>query len=152
MRRKDRKITSKNDIESILNRALVARVAVSEDNKPYVIPMNFGYQDDCLYLHSAQEGKKIEILRENNNVCFEVDYGHELLVADIPCNWVMKYYSVIGFGKAFFIDDLAEKRAALDIIMHKYAHESSFEYPLPNLKNTCVIKVKITAITGKESR
>jgi len=71
--------------------------------------MKFGFKDNCLYLHSAQEGQKIDILNKNNHICFEIDIKTEILTSDIACNWGMKYYSVIGFGRAHFIDNKKEK-------------------------------------------
>ncbi len=73
MRRKDKEITDKRGIEEILRKALVCRVAMCNGESPYCVPMNFCYMNGSLYLHSAKEGKKLEILRRNNRVCFEVD-------------------------------------------------------------------------------
>jgi hypothetical protein len=64
MRRSDKKIKHKRIIEWILKEAQVCRIAVCNDNKPYIVPMNFAYNDNCLYLHSACEGMKIDILRK----------------------------------------------------------------------------------------
>jgi nitroimidazol reductase NimA-like FMN-containing flavoprotein (pyridoxamine 5'-phosphate oxidase superfamily) len=115
--------------------------------------MNFGFKDNCLYLHSAVEGRKIDILKENNNICFEVDIENEIIESEIACNWGMKYYSVIGSGKAYFIEDTEEKEKVLDIIMQKYSANDakSFEYSPSALANTTVINVKLTEITGKKS-
>ena len=62
----------------------------------------------------------------------------------------MKYRSVIGFGKASFVDDLEEKKKGLDAIMEHYAGRS-FDYPEPALKETTIIKVEIESMTGKQS-
>jgi nitroimidazol reductase NimA-like FMN-containing flavoprotein (pyridoxamine 5'-phosphate oxidase superfamily) len=129
MRKKDKEIKDKELMESILKRAIICRMGLSENNEPYIVPLNFGYKDNFLYFHSAKEGRKIDMIRKNNNICFEIDIDTKLLDAEKPCKWSMQYYSVIGFGKAFLVEDLEEKRAALDIIMEHYAGESSFEYP-----------------------
>ena len=71
MRRKDKEIKDKEVIESIIKRATVCRIALSENNVPYIVPLSFGYKDNCLYFHSAPEGRKIDIIKQNNNVCFE---------------------------------------------------------------------------------
>ena len=132
----DKEIKDKKAIESIIQRAIVCRVAFSENDVPYVVPVNFGYEDDCLYFHSAPEGKKIEMIKQNNNVCFELDIDHEVVKSESPCNWGMKYRSVIGFGRAFFVDDLEEKRRSLGIIVEHYSGNSS-EYP-EDMINTVV--------------
>ena len=86
-----------------------AEYALCDNNNPYIVPMNFGFKDNNLYLHSAHEGRKIDIIKRNNSICFEVDMETEILTSDIACNWEMKYYSIIGFGKAHFIEDEKEK-------------------------------------------
>ena len=150
MRRKDKEIKDKDVIESIIKRATVCRIGLSENNVPYIVPLVFGYKNDCLYFHSAPEGKKIDIIKQNNNVCFELDVDCELVKSEDPCNWDMKYYSVIGFGKAFFVDDLEGKRKALNIIMEHYS-SNSHEYPVNEINKVTIIKVKIDSMTGKKS-
>ncbi|MEA1964472.1 MAG: pyridoxamine 5'-phosphate oxidase family protein [Candidatus Aerophobetes bacterium] len=151
MRRKGKEIKDKNAIESIIKRATVCRIALSENNVPYIVPLSFGYKDNCLYFHSAKEGKKIDIIKKNNNLCFEFDIENELVKAEDACNWDMKYYSVIGCGKAFLVEDFEEKREALDIIMEHYSGKSSFEYPEKTVSNVAIIKVKIESMSGKKS-
>ncbi len=151
MRRKDKEIKDINVIESILNKSNVCRIALSENNSPYIIPVCFGYKDNCLYFHSANEGKKIDIIMKNNNICFEFDDYSGLLISENPCEWDMKYYSVIGFGKASFIHDFDEKIKALNIIIEHYS-ESSYEFQKKIIDAVTIIKVEIENITGKRSR
>ena len=150
MRRKDKAIVELAEIEEIVRRSLVCRLGLTEENRPYIVPLSFGFKDSTLYFHSAPEGKKIEILRKNSSVCFEFDLDHEVLVDEKACKWGMKYRSVIGFGKASFVEDLEEKRKGLDVIMQHYSGRS-FQYPEPAVENTVVIKVEIESMTGKES-
>jgi nitroimidazol reductase NimA-like FMN-containing flavoprotein (pyridoxamine 5'-phosphate oxidase superfamily) len=150
MRRSDKEISDAGVIEGILKAATVCRLALCESNQPYVVPLCFGYQDNALYIHSAGQGKKLNILRKNNNVCFEVDIDHELKEADQACGWGMKFKSVIGFGKAVLVEDIESKRKALDIIMHQYS-ESTFEYPQDAITDITIIKVEIESMTGKQS-
>jgi nitroimidazol reductase NimA-like FMN-containing flavoprotein (pyridoxamine 5'-phosphate oxidase superfamily) len=153
MRRSDKEIKDKYIIEHVLKEAQICRIALCDYDQPYIIPMNFGYKDNNLYLHSALEGHKIDILNKNNNVCLEVDIKAEIVSSDNACDWGMKYYSVIGSGKAHFLEDINEKKKALDIIMQKYSgnNAKSFEYSKSALDKIVVIKVKITEITGKKS-
>ena len=151
MRKKDKEIKDKNTIESIIKRATVCRIGLSENNVPYIVPLNFGYENNCLYFHSAKEGKKIDMIRKNNSVCFEIDMDNELVEAENACGWGMKYYSIIGFGKAFLVDDFDEKRKALDIIMEHYSGKSSFEYSEEAVINAAIIKVEMESMTGKKS-
>ena len=151
MRRRDKEITDITEIESIIKRAKVCRIGLSENNFPYVMPLNFGYKDKCLYFHSAKKGKKIEILKQNNNVCFEMDIDHKLKESDSPCDYGMKYSSVIGYGQAFFIEDIEGKREALNILMKHYSDKHSFNFNERMIKRLVIIKVEINQMTGKKS-
>lgn len=150
MRRKDKEINNASAIRDIIRNALICRLALSDDNRPYVVPLCFGYRDNILYFHSSPEGRKIEILEKNSNVCFEFDIDHEVVQEEKACKWSMNYRSVIGFGKASFVDDLEEKKKGLDAIMEHYSGRS-FDYPEPALKETTIIKVEIESMTGKQS-
>ena len=150
MRRKDKEITDTAFLEEILSKAMVCRLGLCEGNQPYVVPLCFGYKDNALYFHCAEQGKKLDILRKNGNVCFEVDIDQQVLKADQPCNWGIKYKSVIGFGKAVFIKDAELKAKALDIIMQQFS-KGTFEISEEAIKNTAVVKIKIESMTGKKS-
>jgi uncharacterized protein len=153
MRRKDREIEDRAELESIIDAATVCRLAMSEDDRPYNVPLCFGYKDGNLYFHSAEEGKKLDVLRVNNCVCFEMDIDHELVRADYPCESEMKYRSVIGFGQASFVNGIEEKRMAQDIITCHYSEENAegaYVYPEQKLARTVIIKVKIDSLTGKK--
>ena len=78
MRRKEKEIKDRKEIISILQKAKICRIGLSENNKPYIVPMNFGYKEGCLYFHCANEGRKIGIIKKNNNVCFEIDTDHKI--------------------------------------------------------------------------
>ena len=151
MRRSDKKIKDPETIQKIFKEAEVCRIALTDDDKPYIVPMNFGYQDNTLYLHSASEGYKIDILKKNNNLCFQMDIKTEMIRSETPCNWGMKYFSLVGHGKAHLIKDILEKREALDIIMAKYSPDESFSYSDKAIKEVLVIKVNIEDVTGKKS-
>jgi uncharacterized protein len=149
MRRKDREIKSKEDIESVIRKSLVCRLGMADENGPYIVPLSFGYADGCLFFHSAKEGRKLNMLRKNNKVCFEFDMAGEMVKGDKACDWGMKFKSVIGFGNAFIVDDTLSKKAALDVIMAHYS-AGAFEYDEKKLDRTVVIKIEIESMTGKE--
>jgi nitroimidazol reductase NimA-like FMN-containing flavoprotein (pyridoxamine 5'-phosphate oxidase superfamily) len=150
MRRKEQEITNRTAIEEIIRRSPVCRLALSEDGCPYIVPLCFGYRDKALYFHTAQEGKKLRILKKNNRVCFEFDIIHELVRSEEPCKWGMKYLSVVGFGHAMLIEDLESKKRALDIIMQHYG--APCVYREEAVHRAEIIKVEIEHMTGKSSR
>lgn len=150
MRRKDKAIVELAEIEEIVRKSLVCRLALAEENQPYIVPLSFGFKNNTLYFHSSPQGKKIEMLKKNSMVCFQFDLDHEVVADEEACKWGMKYRSVIGFGKASFVEDLEKKRKGLDVIMQHYSGRS-FQYPESAIENTVVIKVEIESMTGKKS-
>ena len=150
MRRPEREIKDRKTIDEILRQATVCRLGLCEGGMPYVVPVNFGYDGDCLYFHSAPEGRKMEIIRANSRVSFEVDVDHEFVPADTACNWTVRFRSVIGFGKAGLVEDPEEKRRALDVILGHYS-DGAYEYAEEALDKVAVIRVQIENITGKQS-
>ncbi len=150
MRRKEKEIKDTAEIEQILSKAFVCRLGLCDNGRPYVVPLCFGYEDNALYFHCAAEGKKLDILRENDNVCFEVDIDCQVIKAEQACRFDFRYKSVIGFGRAQLIEDPELKRRGLDVIMQRFS-KGPFEYPQENLKKTMVVKVEIESMTGKKS-
>ena len=150
MRRSDKEITDRKAIEDIILRSKVCKLAMCEENRPYIVPLCFGFKNNTLYFHSAPKGKKIEILKKNPDVCFEFEIFTQIIKSAKACKWGMRYKSVIGFGKAGFITDDDLKRQAFDIIMNQYA-DGSFIYEDALLKSVVVINVEIQSMTGKQS-
>jgi nitroimidazol reductase NimA-like FMN-containing flavoprotein (pyridoxamine 5'-phosphate oxidase superfamily) len=152
MRRIDKEISDIHSIELILREADHCVIALSDNNSPYMVPMNFGFKDNKLYLHSSPEGRKIEILKVNNKVLFGVKIKTELVKNEKACNWGMDYMRVIGEGYAYFIENHNKKVEALNIIMSKYSDNGSntFEYTETAL-NKVSIKVEVNELKGKIS-
>jgi len=150
MRRKEKEITDLKEIEKILQESTVCRLAMVDEDKPYMVPLNFGYRDGYLFFHSAKEGRKIDVIQKNPNVCFEVDQLIKFKKAKTACDWGVEYKSVIGSGRAQLLDKLDEKIVALNVIMSHYS-DRTFDYPDEALEKTLVIKVQIERMTGKQS-
>jgi nitroimidazol reductase NimA-like FMN-containing flavoprotein (pyridoxamine 5'-phosphate oxidase superfamily) len=149
MRRKEKQITDKKQMEQILEQAQVCRLAMVDKGHPYVVPLNFGYRNGSLYFHSALEGRKINVLNVNAQVCFEVDELVKMNKAAQACDWGVSFRSVIGTGTARMLETPAEKKAGLDIIMAHYSGRS-FDYPEEMLAKTAVIQVTVHEMTGKQ--
>ena len=154
MRRQDREVKDKKEIEEIIKQCKTCHVAMVDDGMPYVVPLSYGYRflDDTtleLYLHSALEGRKLQILRKNNNVCFEISHEGEPVHAEIPCNSGYYFSSVIGNGKVVFIEDIAEKCTALSV-MFKHQSGKDVVFNANQAQNVCVYKVVSTDFTGKK--
>lgn len=150
MRKKDKEITDASAINAIIKKATVCRLGLVNGDRPYIVPLCFGYHENTLYFHGALKGLKIDLIKSNSNVCFELDIASEPISAVEACKWEMKYQSVIGFGKAALVKDPAEKATALAIIMAQYS-DRQFQFPDNKVEATGVIKVDIESMTGKQS-
>lgn len=150
MRRSDKQITDPAEIENIIRQSSICRLAFCDAGQPYLVPLSFGYRNGMLYFHSAREGKKIDMLRINDRVCFEFDLGGQVIKSGEVCNWGIAYRSVIGTGRAVFIEELAEKRQALAVIIDHYGGKNC-ELPLESVKNTVVFAVRIEEMSGKQA-
>ena len=139
-------------MEDILNKGKFCHVAMASGDEPYLITVNYGYKNDCLYFHSAPDGQKIEMIRKNPNVCFMIYSDEQLVSGENPCkDWSMKYRSVIGYGKATILKNPLEKTKGLNILMEHYSKKGPFEFSEKNLEDTTVIKINIEKISGKIS-
>jgi len=150
MRRKEKEITHNEEIEAIIKKAEICRIGLVDDAEPYIVPVCFGYEGRALYFHSAPEGRKIDLIRRNNRVCFEIDTDVEIVSAEKPCGWKAKYRSVIGVGRAVILEKNEEKRHGLSVIMRQYSENTS-GLEFETLDSASVIKIEIERITGKKS-
>ena len=156
MRRLDRQITDLNEISDILNKAKIMHMAMVENGFPYVLPLNFGYEFEngvlALYFHSANEGRKINILRGNPLVFCEIDMEGGLLgQGSNACIYGYAFSSVMGPGKVSFLESHEEKIHALDIIMKHQTGKDGFEYK-GDLANVAVCKVALESFSAKTNR
>lgn len=151
MRRKDKEITDQRMIEEMLSKAEICRIAMVENGQPYLVPVNYGYHDNAIYIHSSAKGRKIDALRQNNQVCFEMDYGHEVVKKKLACSWTAKYRSLIGFGTVDFLTGDEEKRFGLDRIMEHYGRTENNVYKEKNVKSIVILKINIEKVTMKQS-
>mgnify|MGYP001825229853 CR=1 FL=1 len=150
MRRKEKQIDDPVKIAAIFEEAQVCRLAMWDGERPYLVPLSFGFADDSLYFHSATAGRKVDVLRLHPEVCFEVETELAVEKGEKACRWGMHFKSVIGTGRAVFIEDAQEKAAALQVIVRHYA---GAEMPIEpaRLKTTLVFKVVIEEMTAKGS-
>jgi len=148
---KARSISVHNELLDVIGRCLWCHVAmVDSDGKPYVIPMNFGFKDDIIYLHGAGNGKKIDILTKNPAVCINFSTDHLLRYQNenVACSWSMKYRSVIAYGNVEFIENAEQKESALHLVMARYAKQN-FKFNPPSIREVMVMKVKAEKLEGR---
>ena len=144
--------TDKAFMESVIRQSPICFVGLADtDGTPYVLPMNFGYHEGVIYLHSAQQGRSISILERNPKVCvaFSIDNTLVYQHPDVACSYRMRSKSVIAWGKVAFVDDAEGKVEALTHIMRQYS-DKTFRYSDPAIRNVKIWKVAVEEITCKE--
>lgn len=152
MRRKDREITDDNKIVEIIDKCKVMRMAMSVNDEPYIVPVNFGYSHDEnnfeFYFHCAKEGRKLDMIKENSKVALEMDCNHELVTADVACGYGYKYASVIVAGRASLVSAPEEKVEILSrIMLHQTGKE--FRFTEQQVAAVTVCKVKTEQLSAK---
>ena len=148
---KNRALENPRDILDVIQNCNVCYVSmVDKDNKPYLIPMNFGFVDNVVLLHGSKQGKKIDILKNNPNVCIVFTTDHELRWQneEVACSWSMKYRSVLGYGKVEFINDVSEKESLFQQFMKNYS-KKNYKYSKPSLEEVQVLKVPMDKLEGR---
>lgn len=156
MRRPEREITDLNKIEQILNDAKVCRLALFDEEYPYIVPMCFGYDLDGdkleLYFHSAPKGKKIELIKANNRAAFEIDSLEQIIRGDIPCSFSAEYSSVTGVGTLDVINGI-DKLTGLNLMMRKYDQTGKeFKYSEQMLNSVVVLKLTVEEFCCKSNQ
>ena len=137
--------------ERIIKSEQICFVGFSDENGiPYVLPMNYGYESNIIYLHSAQEGKSIRILEQNPNVCITFCTQPKLVWQhpDVACSYRMQSESALCNGKVVFEEDFEEKERILSIIMRQYT-DRDFKYSVPAVNNVKIWRVAIDNISAK---
>lgn len=152
MRRKDRQINDREQMETIIANCQVCHLALAtREGHPYALALNFGYapgNPPVLYFHCANEGKKIDLIRQNPRCAFILDRPLGLVTGPMACDWGMKYESVMGRGRVEILTDPGQRRAGMDCIMAQYGQPSPIYRP-GDLERAVVLRLTIEEITAK---
>lgn len=151
MRKTNQEITDKSILEGILMQSKICRIAMIDNGLPYILPFNYGYERNCIYIHSARKGKKIDILLKNPAVCFEIEQYAEIVKNEKPCKWATTYRSIIGYGIVETITDFSQKQKGLEIIMAHNGSPETIEFDKKQVDSVIILKLSIDKITGKQS-
>jgi hypothetical protein len=150
MRRREQEITDVAELRRILRDARVCRLAMVDGDRPYLVPLTFALDGDDLVLHSAGAGRKLDLLRRNPAVCFEVEEGVELAPAATACDFTMRYRTVIGAGQVEFVEDPAERARLLALFGPRYGAPPGLP-PDVEVRRTRVLRIRVRELTGKRS-
>lgn len=144
-------IENREEIDEVILACKTCYLAMSVDNKPYVLPMNFALDGNTIILHSAQEGRMWQSILKNPQVSINWTLGEELAWQDVQvgCSYRVKSKSVLVEGKAEIIEDYDEKYRCMQVMMAQYS-DREFKFGEPSVRNVGVFKVHIETITAKE--
>lgn len=152
MTRRERQVTDINKILEILDKSKVVRIGLVDGDEAYVVPMNYGYTYEneklTLYLHGARRGKKIDLMRANPKVFFEMDCDIVPFEGEVACKYGITYSSIMGKGKATILEDPQEKMQALTYLM-KTQTGKDFEFNEKLVSVVAVIRIDVTEFTAK---
>lgn len=152
MTRREQEVTDINEIIRILNESKIAHIGLVDGDEPYVVPMNYGYvMNDgklTIYLHGAKRGRKLDVMRANPKVFFEAECDLVPFEGDVACRYGIAYSSIMGKGKAVFVEDVEEKKLALTAIM-KTQTGKDFEFEDKMTTIVSIIRVDVSEYTAK---
>ena len=153
MTRREREVTNLEEIIGILDRAKIVHVGMVDGDRPYVVPMNYGYTLNegklTLYLHGAKRGRKLDVLRSNPNVFVEIDTDIVPFEGEVACKYGLCYSSIMGEGIAEIVEDTERKKEALSIFM-KTQTNKDFEFDDRMVSVVSIIKIDVNEFTAKK--
>jgi nitroimidazol reductase NimA-like FMN-containing flavoprotein (pyridoxamine 5'-phosphate oxidase superfamily) len=157
MRRSEKEIKDQRALEELLGSAPVCRLGLapaaeprSREDYPYVVPVHFAHAGGRIYIHSADEGRKMDMLAGNPRVCVEIDEYQGMIPSEKACGYGTRYRSLIAFGRARTVSGAEEKRRALGLLMHKYAGRT-FNFSDRELERVSVVEIRIEELSGKQA-
>ncbi len=151
-RRADKEIVDRDELNRVLDEAMVMRLGMLDGERPYVVPLNFARDGDDLWFHAASAGHKLDCLRAAPVVCVEVDRMLTLRTGPRACtDWSTDYESVIGFGTAEVVQDPDAKLRGLRALMRKYSGREDWEFGQASVRGTAVVRIRLDSLTGKRS-
>ena len=154
MRRSEREVTDCNKINDILEQCFCCRIGMLDGQEVYIVPLNYGFEyvNDTwtMYFHCAKEGRKLELIKKNPNVGFELDVNSKMVEAEMACNYTALYQSIIGNGTMEIIDDYENKLHGFQLIMEHQTHKKNWEFKKEIVDRTCVMRLSVSKLTCKE--
>ena len=141
-----------DEIVKILDNSKVVHIGMIDGDEPYVVPMNYGYTLEdgklTLWLHCAKRGRKLDALKANNKVFFEMECGLQPFDGDIACRYGISYSSIMGRGTAEIIEDVEVKKAALTQLM-KTQTGMDFDFEDKMASIVSIIRIDTIEFTAK---
>jgi hypothetical protein len=154
MRRTDREVTDRLKIQAIMDACDCCRLGLNDGGMTYIVPMSFGWEECSggyvLYFHCAPEGRKLDILRKDPAVSFEMDTGYRLNPSQTACGYSCAFQSVMGTGMVSFMETAEEKRQGLQRLMEHMTGQRDWNIPDGGCQGVCVFRLEVQSISCKE--
>jgi len=154
IRRKEKAITEEKELITILQKAKYVTIAMCKDNEPYLVSMSHGYdpEKNCIYFHCAREGKKMDILKENNVVWGQALFDNGYIQG--KCNH--SYATTMFKGTVSFLEDFEEKKAALYLMVYQLEDDPEAYLSKPptekSITNVTIGRIDIEYMSGKKEK
>ncbi len=150
--RREREVTDLNEIIGILDKCMIVHLGLVDGDEPYVVPLNYGYTMEdgklTIYVHGARTGYKLDLMRANPKVFFEMDCDVVPFEGKSACQYGTSYASVMGRGLAHIVEDVEEKKKALSILM-KTQTGKDFEFTDKLVSVVSVVRIDVLDYSAK---
>ena len=151
MRKSNQEITDQAIIEQLLASETVCRIGMVDAGEPYVLPFNYGYEAPFLYIHAAPEGRKLDILRRNPRVCFEIEHGVRIIEHERACGWSTRYRSIVGYGTVDILTAEEDKRHGLAVLMAQHGAGELVDFDEHSMARMVILRLRIETLSAKQS-
>lgn len=155
MRRKEREITDRAELLSIMDGCMVCRVALQDEEGLYIVPLSFGYalegEELRLYFHSAKEGRKVRAIGQGAPAAFEMDEEFVLVPGETACTHGGRFCSIVGSGWIAPVEETSAKQRALEALMQHMTGEA-WSITAEQTKAVHVYELTVKQISGKARR
>ena len=152
MTKRERQVTEREEILKILDKCKILHLGLVDGDEPYVVPMNYGYVMDgerlTLYMHGATKGYKLDLMRKNPKVFFEMECDVQGFEGEIACQYGTVYQSIMGRGRATIIEEPQEKIKTMKLFM-KSQTGRDFEFSEKMVSAVVMIRIDVTEYTAK---
>lgn len=153
MRRSDRNISDEKIIDGVIERAKICRLGFDDDGEVYIVPLNYGYRREgekrILYFHGASQGRKVNLIRHNPKVSFEMDTDFAVISSETACGYSAAYACVMGTGIIEELKDSGEKVAALQALMATMSGRDNWTFDEKSVNNVFVFKLTVDSLSCK---
>lgn len=150
MRKAKLEVKEQERLLELLKRGKTAHIAIHDTPYPYIVTLNYGYKDNALYFHCAREGRKIDLLRKNNKVSFQIVVDEKIEHEDSACSWTTRFASLNGTAIAHIREADTEISSDLTKLMAHYGVDED-TFPDNMIRRVYTLKLDIVSLRGKSS-